>query len=111
MKLSELDSALESFEKAQDMAHVQGDGAAESAIQKAIDDINFAIRQKNEDSKSETVHPISSGSTYGQFFYIFYACNCSVGYVTVWRRRFGADVLAQDFLAQRHFGAGCFSTT
>lgn len=56
---------------------MQGDGAAELAIQKAIDDINFALRQKkNGDRKSE--RPKSSGSTYGQFSCIFCVCNCCI---------------------------------
>lgn len=53
MKLNDLNAALSSFEAALDMAKVQRDEAAESAIKKAIDDVNSkivkTIKEENED--------------------------------------------------------------
>ena len=43
VKLGDLQAALDQFENSLDMAKVQGDKAAESAIKKAIEDINSRI--------------------------------------------------------------------
>ncbi|XP_050406246.1 outer dynein arm-docking complex subunit 4 [Patella vulgata] len=58
VKLNELQSALESFEKALDLAKLQGDKAAESAIQKAIIDVNKRIaREVKEKENQEETNP------------------------------------------------------
>ncbi len=43
MKLGDLQAALDAFEKSSEMAKKQKDKAAESAIKKAIDDVNKKI--------------------------------------------------------------------
>jgi hypothetical protein len=52
VKLGELQEALDSFEKALDMAKLQSDSAAEAAIKKAIEDVNHrivtGIREKDD---------------------------------------------------------------
>ena len=54
VKLGENTEALTTFEEAQEMASKQGDKAAESAIKKAIDDVNNKIvkSEKAEGQKS-----------------------------------------------------------
>lgn len=45
MKLGDLKDALQSFEKALDLAKILEDDAAENAISKAINDVNDRITQ------------------------------------------------------------------
>jgi len=55
VKLGEHSEALQSFESAMDMAKLQGDSAAETAIKKAINDCNTRIAQQlKEDSERES---------------------------------------------------------
>jgi len=54
VKLGEHSEALQSFESALDMAKLQGDSAAETAIKKAINDCNARIAQQlKEDAEKE----------------------------------------------------------
>ena len=55
VKIGDLQSALGSFEKALDMAQVQGDKAAETAIKRAVEDVNNKIVKgiKGEDGDEE----------------------------------------------------------
>ena len=53
VKLHELQAALDSFERALDMAKVQGDEAAEAAIKKAIDDVNAKIVRDIKEDKDD----------------------------------------------------------
>ena len=50
MKLEDHQAALDAFERALEMARVQGDKKAEKAIKRAIDDVNKEI-VKNEREK------------------------------------------------------------
>lgn len=56
VKLNDLQAALDSFEKALEMAKVQDDRAAEKAIKKAIEDVNSKIvkgmKDKGEDDEN-----------------------------------------------------------
>ena len=51
MKLDDFEAALESFSKAFDLAHAQGDRAAEAAIRKAIQDVKASIVLKQSQSE------------------------------------------------------------
>ena len=58
VKLGELSAALQSFEKALEMAKLQNDDAAQAAIKKAIDEVNSKLAdeaskgEKGEDGES-----------------------------------------------------------
>ena len=43
MKCGELEASIDTFEKALDMARLQGDKQAENAIKKALDEVNKKI--------------------------------------------------------------------
>ena len=53
--MGEYKLAIQSFENALDMAMVQGDSAAESAIKKAIQEVNGKIVQELKDEKGAEV--------------------------------------------------------
>jgi tetratricopeptide (TPR) repeat protein len=62
VKLNELDSAIDSFNRALDLARMQTDRAAENAIRRAIDDINNTIakhaqhKARHDSAGSHSVH-------------------------------------------------------
>ena len=53
MRTKEYQAAVDSFDKALEMAKVQGDKAAESAIRKAIEDVNKKIVQSIKEGENE----------------------------------------------------------
>ena len=60
VKLGDLQSALDQFEKSLEMARTQKDGAAESAIRKAIEEVNGRIVngvKTEKDSGDNSEHP------------------------------------------------------
>lgn len=71
MKLGDFQAALDQFENSLDMAKVQGDKAAESAIKKAIDDINSRIvGGVNEDKQQEETPENSPGTSLFNLVYV-----------------------------------------
>ena len=67
VKLGELEAAKDTFEKTLDMAMSQGDKAAESAIRKAIEDINQTIKKRTD----------PNGKKFTNFLYLVF-CESSV---------------------------------
>ena len=54
VKLSELEIALDAFGRALELAKLQSDRAAESAVRRAIDDINNTIIKQTRQTDSRT---------------------------------------------------------
>ena len=62
VKLGDLDEALDNFQRALELAKTQSDKAAESAIRRAIDDVNNTIdKQTRQGERKE-------GQSRGQLF-------------------------------------------